>query len=89
MAVERAIGQLKIRFRILLDCLPLTHLKKVPEFIIACCVLHNICILQNDIMTVGVQYCEELQAPVRDNNTEIGNAKRTRIMNTLQMRFID
>lgn len=47
MAVERAIGQLKIRFRILLDCLPLTDTKKIPEFIIACCVLHNICILQN------------------------------------------
>ncbi|XP_071652546.1 putative nuclease HARBI1 [Temnothorax longispinosus] len=70
MAVERAIGQLKIRFRILLDCLPLTGVKKIPEFIIACCVLHNICILQN----------EELQAPVRDNNTDMGNAKKTRIM---------
>jgi len=89
MAIERAIAQLKIRFRILLECLPLTDLKKVPEFIIACCVLHNICILQNDVMTIGVQYHEELQAPVRDNDTALGNVKRTRIMNTLQMRFID
>lgn len=38
MAIERAIGELKIRFRILLDCLPLTDINKIPEFIIACCV---------------------------------------------------
>lgn len=89
MAVERAIGQLKIHFRILLDCLPLTDVKKIPEFIIVCCVLHNICILQNDVMTVGVQHYEELQGPVRDNNTEMGNAKRTRIMDALQMRLVN
>lgn len=85
MAIERAIGQLKIRFRILLDCLPLTDVKKIPEFIIACCVLHNICILQNDVMTVGVQHYQETQALVRDHNTEMGIAKRARIMNVLQM----
>ncbi|XP_029664802.1 putative nuclease HARBI1 isoform X1 [Formica exsecta] len=89
MAVERAIGQLEIRFRILLDCLPLTDVKKIPEFIIACCVLHNICILQNDIMTVGVQHYDELQARVCGNNTEMGNAKRTRIMNTLEMKLVN
>lgn len=85
MAIERAIGQLKIRFRILLDCLPLTDVKKIPEFIIASCVLHNICLLQNDVIPVGVEHFEEVHAPVRDNNTELGNAKRIRIMNELQM----
>lgn len=89
MAIERAIGQLKIRFRILLDCVPLTDVKKIPEFIIACCVLHNICILQNDTMTVGVQHYGEVQPLVRDNNTEIGNAKRMRIMNALQMKLVN
>ncbi|XP_029164256.1 putative nuclease HARBI1 isoform X1 [Nylanderia fulva] len=88
MAIERAIGQLKIRFRILLDCLPLTDVKKIPEFIIACCVLHNICILQNDIMFVGVQQHKEVQAFVRDNNTQRGNAKRTTIMNDLQIKIV-
>lgn len=87
MAIERAIGQLKIRFRILLDCLPLTDIKKIPEFIIACCVLHNICILQNDVMTVGVQHHEEYQAHIRDNNIDLGNAKRIAIMNALQMKI--
>lgn len=79
----------RIRFRILLDCVPLTNVKKIPEFIIACCVLHNICILQNDVMTVGVQPYEELQAPVRDNNTDMGNAKRIIIMNTLPMKLVN
>jgi len=60
MVIERTITQLKIWFKILSDCLPLTDLKKVPEFIIACCVLHNICILQNDVMIIGVQYHKEL-----------------------------
>jgi len=87
MAIERAIGQLKIRFRILLDCLPLTDVKKIPEF--SSCVLHNICILQNDVMTVGVQHYEEMQAFVRDNNTEMGNAKRMRIMNALEMNLVN
>jgi len=64
MAVERAIGQLKIRFRILLDCLPLTDVTKIPEFIIACCVLHNICILQNDLTTIAVQHYEEHQVQI-------------------------
>ncbi|XP_011871036.1 PREDICTED: putative nuclease HARBI1 [Vollenhovia emeryi] len=85
MAVERAIGQLKIRFRILLDCLPLTDVKKIPEFIIACCVLHNICILQSDVITVGVQHYEH-EAQIHGNNNELGNAKRITIMNALQMR---
>lgn len=87
MIVERAIGQLKIRFRILLDCLPLTNVKKIPEFIIACCVLHNICILQNDVMTIGVQHYEQHQAQIRDNNNDLGNAKRITIMNALQIRI--
>ncbi|XP_018368346.1 PREDICTED: putative nuclease HARBI1 [Trachymyrmex cornetzi] len=87
MAVERAIGQLKISFRILLDCLPLTDVKKIPEFIIACSVLHNICLLQNDVMTVGVQHHEEYQAQIRDNNTDLGNAKRIVIMNALPIKI--
>lgn len=49
--------------------------------------LHNICILQNDIMTVGVQHYEEIQAIVSNNNAEMRNAKRIRIMNALEMKL--
>lgn len=41
MVIERVFGLLKTRFRILLDCLPLTDIMKIPQFIIACCVMHK------------------------------------------------
>lgn len=89
MAVERAIGSMKMRFRILLDCLPLTDTKKVPEFILACCVLHNICLLQNDEMPLGVQfrYDEEINLVVHGDAIELGRQKRIEIMNILQMKI--
>ncbi|KAL6265691.1 hypothetical protein P5V15_003038 [Pogonomyrmex californicus] len=85
MAIERAIGHLKVRFRILLDCLPLTDVRKIPEFILACCVLHNICILQNDIIELmGIYRNEDEVIPVlHDNAVDLGNAKRNVIMNAL------
>lgn len=87
MAIERAIGQLKIRFRILLDCLPLLDIKKVPEFIIACCILHNICLLQNDEMLIGIyQHDEQINLIIYENAVNIGNEKRNTIMNALPMR---
>lgn len=59
MAIERAFALLKIRFRILLNCLPLLGIKHIPEFIIACCVLHNICILKNDMIDCQMVRCNE------------------------------
>ncbi|KYN50183.1 hypothetical protein ALC62_03232 [Cyphomyrmex costatus] len=89
MAIERAIGSLKMRFRILLDCLPLTDIKKVPEFILACCVLYNICLLQNDEMPMGIQfaYNEDVDFNGHGNAVELGKEKRNRIMNALQMKI--
>nr|XP_012214447.1 PREDICTED: putative nuclease HARBI1 [Linepithema humile] len=70
---------------ILLDCLPLTDVRKIPEFILACYILHNICILQNDIIELmGICTNEEEVRPIlHDNAVELGNAKRIVIMNTL------
>lgn len=48
MAIERSFGLLKGRFRSLLTVLDMERVDLIPEFIIACCVLHNICLLQND-----------------------------------------
>ncbi|XP_066585486.1 putative nuclease HARBI1 [Prorops nasuta] len=75
IVVERGIGQLKIRFRILLDCLPLTDLGRIPEFIIACCVLHNICILQNDVFPVSDECNEELSSILCNNNIHNNNSQ--------------
>lgn len=88
MAIERAFGLLKVRFRILLDCLPLTDITKIPQFIIACCVMHNICILQNDNVDVVVCSNNENVAPgVIAAGADLGNQKRARIMNELRMRL--
>ncbi|TGZ47254.1 Uncharacterized protein DBV15_12955 [Temnothorax longispinosus] len=89
MAVEHAIGSLKVCFRILLDCLLLTDIKKVPEFILACCVLHNICLLQNDEMPIGVQFRhdEEVDHVIHGNAIELGKQKRITIMNALRMKI--
>lgn len=40
-------------------------------------------------MVAGIQHYEQVQIFVRDNNTDIGNAKRTRIMNELQMKLMN
>ncbi|XP_031328040.1 putative nuclease HARBI1 [Photinus pyralis] len=44
MAIEKAIGLLKGRLRRLLDNLPMTRTDLIPKYIIACCVIHNICL---------------------------------------------
>lgn len=80
MAIERAFGLLKVRFRILLDCLPLTDITKIPQFIIACCVIHNICILQNDNVDIVVCPNNENVAPgVIAAGADLGYQKRARI----------
>jgi len=51
---RKAFGILKIRFRILLDCVGPTDIKRIPELVIACCVLHNLCLMRNDVMDIIV-----------------------------------
>ncbi|XP_018407443.1 PREDICTED: putative nuclease HARBI1 [Cyphomyrmex costatus] len=88
MAIERAFGLLKVRFRILLDCLPLTDITKIPQFIIACCVMHNICILKNDNVEVVVYPSNENVVPnIIEAYADLGNQKRTTIMSELRMRL--
>ncbi|XP_044733226.1 putative nuclease HARBI1 [Chrysoperla carnea] len=48
IAIERAFGLLKKRFRSLLTVLDMNRTDLIPEFIIACCVMHNICLSRND-----------------------------------------
>ncbi|XP_018404866.1 PREDICTED: putative nuclease HARBI1 [Cyphomyrmex costatus] len=48
MFVEQSIGLLKGRWRYLLDKLPMRRTDLIPYYIIACCILHNICLLQRD-----------------------------------------
>ena len=86
MMVERAIGLLKNRWRSLLDKLPMTTTRLVAEYIIAFCVLHNICILQNDLMEFPLVVDNDLPDPIDDDNAlnaQEGQRKRLVIMNQL------
>lgn len=51
-AVERCTGLLKGRTRSLLDRLPMQRVDLMAEYIIACCVIHNICTLRNDDLPI-------------------------------------
>jgi len=54
MIVERSLGLLKGRFRSILDNLPMTRTDFIPKYIIACCILHNICLLHDDLIDIPV-----------------------------------
>ncbi|XP_066590639.1 putative nuclease HARBI1 [Prorops nasuta] len=55
MIIERAIRLLKGRWRFILDKLPMRRTDLIPYYIIACTVLHNICLLNGD---------EEIEYPI-------------------------
>ena len=47
--IERAFGLLKGRFR-RLKSLDMSNVERIPHVILACCVLHNICLAKNDLV---------------------------------------
>ncbi|XP_066585423.1 putative nuclease HARBI1 [Prorops nasuta] len=63
MMVERSLGLLKGRFRSILDKLPMTRTELIPKYVIACCILHNICIIKKDLINIPIivdpPTCEE------------------------------
>lgn len=90
MSIERSFGLLKGRFRSLLSLLDMERVDLIPEFIIACCVMHNICFLQNDDFPIiepdvlETDASEQLIHQRRGNNA--GHVKRDLICNNLIMR---
>ncbi|KAE8742696.1 hypothetical protein FOCC_FOCC011729 [Frankliniella occidentalis] len=48
VVVEQAFGILKNRFRYLRGIMPLRDVQFAAQLVVACCVLHNICIRSND-----------------------------------------
>lgn len=89
VVVERCIGLLKGRMRSLLDRLPMSRIDLMAEYIIACCVIHNICTLRRDEIIIVI-----IPPSSYENNTDnnishegrqnIGINKRNLIMNTLK-----
>jgi len=90
VVVERCFALLKGRLRSLMYCLPMIRVDLMAEYIVACCVIHNICILKKDELVIipilatdtSMQdhHINERQAN-GDNN---GIHKRNMIMNMLQ-----
>jgi len=87
MIVERSIGLLKGRFRSILDTLPMQRTDLIAKYIIACCILHNICLMQNDLIDIPiiVNQANNTQQHETLENTEQreGIEKRNYIMYTL------
>ncbi|KAI4455490.1 hypothetical protein MML48_9g00008915 [Holotrichia oblita] len=56
--VERCFALLKGRLRSLLDRLPMARVDLMAEYIVSCCVIHNICIFNRDevaVLAIGEQ----------------------------------
>lgn len=89
VAIERAFGVWKGRWRSILDCLPMTTLEKIPEYIVATMVLHNVCILSGDLVDINLELNQQnviQRSRLIPGRTDEGNIKRQRIMNALIMR---
>lgn len=89
MIVERSLGLLKGRFRSILDNLPMTRTDLIPKYIVACCILHNICLLHNDMIDIPIiiNDGQNENREIIDNTTkEEGIQKRDFIAETLMNR---
>ncbi|XP_044592619.1 putative nuclease HARBI1 isoform X1 [Cotesia glomerata] len=71
MMIERANALLKGRFRSLLDKLPFKRTDLIPYYVIACCILHNICIMRDDLIDIPILVNHEV--PVMDVDIEMNN----------------
>lgn len=87
IVIERAFALLKGRFRSLLTVLEMDRIDLISEFIIACCILHNICLLQNDAFPVMEPYFLENNNPlINQRRNNAGHMKRDVICNNLIIR---
>lgn len=90
VVVEKCFALLKGRLRSLMYCLPMTRVDLMAEYIVACCVIHNICILNRDeLIIIPISATDN---PMQDhhinqrqaNSSNNGIYKRNMIMNMLQ-----
>lgn len=87
--IERAFGLLKGRFR-RLKLLDMKKTELIPAVILSCCILHNICLKNEDNIqsiledNVNCDDCDSIDEPIYYNN-ELdfsGETKRNNIINT-------
>lgn len=89
MCVERCFGLLKGRMRSLLDTLPMYKVPLMAEYIVACCVIHNVCTMRGDINYIEEAPPEEDMNPpiVLPLPPNVARDKRNHIMNNLRIRL--
>ncbi|XP_066590599.1 putative nuclease HARBI1 [Prorops nasuta] len=89
MALERAFGLLKGRFRCLLTTFAMNRVDLIPSHIMACCVLHNICLLKDDFLdNEAIELEEERSNAIRnERNDQAGTFKRELISAELNIRI--
>lgn len=86
--IENAFGLLKGRFRQLIE-IDLHTVDKISKFIISCCVLHNLCIDNNDNFDVDIvienneDYNNEGRGEQEALLRRLGEIKRNQLMNVL------
>lgn len=90
IAIERAFGLLKGRFRSLLTVLDMERVDLIPDFILACCALHNICLLNKDELgqeghEVVVEVNDAPEHPLAQRVDNVARRKRDEICESLQM----
>ncbi|XP_012528095.1 putative nuclease HARBI1 [Monomorium pharaonis] len=91
IVIERAFGLLKGRFRSLLTIFAMDRVDLIPVHILACCILHNICIMRGDEIDLELNM-EETMDVIEDNAENVpacaGSAKRDMISKTLRIRHV-
>lgn len=94
IVVEHAIGLLKSRFRRLLHFTEQVNLNQVKNIVTCACILHNICINQNDSILENqnepeVQTQQQEQEPENTEDEEVEQTnRRQRLLNLLLRRGI-
>ncbi|TGZ48709.1 putative nuclease HARBI1 isoform X1 [Temnothorax longispinosus] len=90
VTIERAFGFLKNRFRCLLHQLPMNRTDLIAHFILACCVMHNICILKNDdfdFLLLNNEVDDDVPRQDAAYGVQTGVIKRDLICERLPMRY--
>lgn len=82
--VERAFGHLKGRFRRLRD-VPLHDHQEICKLIFACCVLHNICVINEDDVEGYIENDDEEPNQYQNvyQNGRAGVLRRIQLVNVL------
>ncbi|XP_066585459.1 putative nuclease HARBI1 [Prorops nasuta] len=88
--IERAIELLKGRWRFILDKLPMRKTNLIPYYVMACTVLHNICLMRGDEdieypITILNEVDNEGPLEITPEQLHDGNIKREEIKNNLMI----